>query len=63
MTRVLLLEKHLRDHGCALVREGGSHTVWHNPGTGARSTVPRHREIPRSTARAICKQLGVPVLE
>ncbi|HEV3495643.1 MAG TPA: hypothetical protein VHA34_04755 [Actinomycetes bacterium] len=25
--------------------------------------MPRHRELPRTTARAICKQLGVPHLE
>ena len=45
--------------GRALVREGGRHTVWENPATERRSTVPRHRELPRGTARAICDQLGV----
>lgn len=63
MTRLQLLEKHLLQHECAVVREGGSHTVWLNRETGARSTVPRHREIPRTTARAIGKQLGVPAVE
>jgi len=63
MTRLQALERHLREHGCEVVREGGSHTVWRSLVTGGRSTVPRHREIPRSTARAICKQLGVPVVE
>jgi mRNA interferase HicA len=53
------LERHLRAHGCAVIREGGRHTVWENPATERRSTVPRHRELPRGTARAICDQLGV----
>lgn len=63
MTRLQTLEKHLVDHDCAVVREGSRHTVWHNEKSGARSTVPRHREMPRTTARAICKQLGVPPVE
>lgn len=63
MTKVQELERHLRRCGCVLVREGGSHSVWHNPVSGARSTVPRHREIPRTTARAVCKQLDVPAVE
>jgi predicted RNA binding protein YcfA (HicA-like mRNA interferase family) len=38
------LERHLREHGAQLLREGGSHSFW---GFDAeRSTaVPRHREI------------------
>lgn len=63
MTKLVELERHLVDHGCVLVREGGRHTVWRNPESGARSTVPRHREVPRTTARLICRQLGVPPLE
>lgn len=54
------LVRHLTEHGCLLLREGGKHSVWVNPDTESRSTVPRHREIPRSTARKICDQLGVP---
>jgi mRNA interferase HicA len=54
------LERHLRAHGCRLLREGAKHAVWCS-GDGVRvSTVPRHSEIPRGTARAICRQLGVP---
>jgi len=53
------LVRHLRRHGCALLRQGGRHEVWIGP-VGARSTVPRHREIPLGTARAICRQLGIP---
>jgi HicA toxin of bacterial toxin-antitoxin, len=52
------LRRHLRTHGCEQLREGAKHSVWQGP--GGRSTVPRHREIPRTTARAICDQLGVP---
>jgi predicted RNA binding protein YcfA (HicA-like mRNA interferase family) len=63
VTRLLDLEKHLAQYGCAAVREGGRHSVWQHLGSGARSTVPRHREIPRQTARAICRQLGVPPLD
>jgi mRNA interferase HicA len=58
--RRLDLERHLRAHGCAPVREGGRHTVWENVRTERRSTIPRHRDLPRGTARAICDQLGVP---
>ncbi|HEU0132493.1 MAG TPA: type II toxin-antitoxin system HicA family toxin [Mycobacteriales bacterium] len=63
MTKLRDLEVHLRDQGCALVREGGRHSIWLNPVTKARTSVPRHREIPRTTARAICRQLGVPDVE
>lgn len=63
MTRLQALTKHLVEHGCNVVREGGSHTIWQHRESGRRSTVPRHRDIPRTTARAICRQLGVPPLE
>lgn len=54
------LEKHLRNHGCHLVRHGGKHDFWRNPANGAIDTVPRHDTINRFTAEGICKQLGVP---
>lgn len=38
------LERHLTNHGCRQVDEGGNHTRWLGP-EGARSVVPRHREI------------------
>jgi len=56
------LERHLREHGCRMVRQGGRHEVWVGASDDKRSIVPRHRELPRGTARAICAQLGVPVL-
>jgi len=53
------LERHLRAHGCGLDREGSRHSIWRNPQNGRRSSMPRHRQLPLSTARAICDQLGV----
>ncbi len=53
------LERHLRAHGSRVLREGGSHTIWISP-AGARVAIPRHREIPRATARRICEAAGVP---
>jgi FHA domain-containing protein len=41
------LDRHLRTNGCMLVRDRGKHSVWRSS-TGALSTVPRHREIPRA---------------
>ena len=38
------LERHLREQGCVLFREGGSHSVWLNPSARKISSVPRHRE-------------------
>lgn len=57
MTKMRVLKSHLRKEGCALVRQGAKHEVWQGP--SGRATVPRHREIPTSTARAICAQLGI----
>jgi len=54
------LLRHLREHGCALVREGGNHSWWHNPAQNRRSAVPRHNEINDYLARKICKDLGIP---
>jgi len=53
------LERHLREHGAELLREGGNHSFW---GIDAeRSTaVPRHSEIAFGLARKICKDLGIP---
>jgi mRNA interferase HicA len=57
MIKVRDLKSHLRKQGCELVRQGGKHEVWQGP--SGRATVARHREIPISTARAICSELGV----
>jgi len=55
------LLRQLRQHGWRLVREGGEHSIWENPATNRRASVPRHSEIPEFTTSRICKQLGVPV--
>ena len=48
------------DHGCELFREGGNHSWWGNPQLNQRSAVPRHREIPDTLAKKICRDLGIP---
>jgi mRNA interferase HicA len=53
------LLRHLRRHGCQLLREGGRHSWWHNPTQNKRSAVPRHNEINDDLARKICRDLGV----
>jgi mRNA interferase HicA len=57
--RVDLL-RYLDRHGCALLREGGRHTVYVNRISGKVTTVPRHREINEMLARKICRDLDVP---
>jgi mRNA interferase HicA len=59
MKRSQLL-RHLRSHGCELLREGANHSWWHNPTQNRRSAVPRHTEIRNVLAAKICKDLGVP---
>jgi predicted RNA binding protein YcfA (HicA-like mRNA interferase family) len=54
------LLRHLSAHGCRLLREGGRHSYWCNADNTRRSAVPRHGEISDFTARAICRDLGVP---
>jgi hypothetical protein len=52
------LQRWLRGHGAALLRHGASHDVWMRD--GLQASLPRHGEIRRETANAICKQLDVP---
>lgn len=56
------LERWLRKHGAEPVpgRGGGGHDAWRQPETGAKSFIPRHREIGVGVAQAICRQLDVP---
>jgi predicted RNA binding protein YcfA (HicA-like mRNA interferase family) len=54
------LVRHLEAHGCRLLREGGSHSVYVQSETRKVSTVPRHREIKELLARKICKDLKIP---
>ena len=52
------LEKKLRQAGCYLKREGGSHSLWINPQTGIIEAVPRHSEIKEFLAKKILKNLN-----
>jgi len=54
------LIRHLEAHGCELLREGGSHTIYINRKARASSSVPRHREVNDFLARKICRDLQVP---
>jgi len=54
------LIRHLEAHGCELLREGGSHTLYINRATRASSSIPRHREVNDFLARKICRDLQVP---
>ena len=55
------LIKHLKEHDCEFDRHGGNHDLYVNRSTGKVTAIPRHKEVKRFTARAICKQLGIPV--
>ncbi len=59
MKRTSLL-RHLRKYGCYLKREGGSHSLWCNPVTGATEAIPRHAEVPNLLAKKICRNLSIP---
>ncbi len=54
------LLRHLEQHGCEFLREGGSHTVYVNRTVKKASTIPRYNEINQDLARKICKDLDVP---
>lgn len=54
------LVRHLRRHGCRLLREGKAHSIWENPAQNLRTPVPRHTEIHEYLAHKICDQLNVP---
>jgi len=59
MKRRALL-KHLKRHGCELLREGSKHSVYWNPANRKTSTVPRHTEVMDQLVRKICKDLDIP---
>ncbi len=39
--------------GCALLRHGAKHDIYHNPQSGRSEPVPRHREINELLAKKI----------
>ncbi len=59
MKRRALL-KHLKQHGCELLREGSRHSIYWNPANRRTTSVPRHREIVDKLAIKICKDLDIP---
>ena len=59
MKRTALL-RHLRRHGCVLLREGRAHSLWTNPRTGQVEAVPRHVEVSNQLAHKICRGLSIP---
>jgi len=52
--------RHLHEHGCVLLREGGKYSIWQNPSNQKETPVTRHLEIADFTAKKICKTLGIP---
>jgi predicted RNA binding protein YcfA (HicA-like mRNA interferase family) len=54
------LVRHIEQHRCEILREGGSHSVFVNRAARKTSTVPRHREINDFLARKICRDLEIP---
>ncbi len=54
------LIRHLEAHGCAFKREGGEHTLYHNPTTRQMQAIPRHSEVPDILAKKICRKLSAP---
>jgi len=57
------LFQYLMENGCEIEGEGRKHTLFYNSATNKSVTVPRHREINTFTARAICKDLGIPIIK
>lgn len=57
------LIKYLIIYGCVLEREGKRHTIYYNPVSNKSTTIPRHNEINTFTARGICKDLEIPVID
>lgn len=49
------LIRHLAEHDCQLLREGGNHSIYANRATKKTSTVPRHNEINNDLARKIAR--------
>jgi predicted RNA binding protein YcfA (HicA-like mRNA interferase family) len=54
------LIRHLKSHGCYLLRQGKKHSVYVNPAPNATSAVPRHTEINDFLAEKICRDLQIP---
>lgn len=53
----------LEKAGFHIMRQAGSHITLHHDGTGARVTVPNHRELKKGMLRAIIRQAEMTVEE
>jgi mRNA interferase HicA len=51
------LIKQIEMMGCILIRHGGKHDWYQNPGTKTSQPVPRHNEIKEFLAKHIIKML------
>ena len=58
--RRLDVVRHLGQHGCQLLHEGGKHSIFVNRSEGRTTAVPRHREINEFLVRKICRDLEIP---
>lgn len=54
------LIKHLKNHNCVLIREGGNHSIYQNLINQKKSAVGRHQELSNLLCKKICKQLEIP---
>jgi hypothetical protein len=52
--------KHLEKNNCQLHGHGSKHDIFLNTITKKKTTVPRHTQIDKLLAKAICKQLEIP---
>jgi predicted RNA binding protein YcfA (HicA-like mRNA interferase family) len=55
-----LLIKHIKQHGCQMLREGANHTIYWNPANRKTTSIPRHTETVDKLAAKICKDLNIP---
>lgn len=51
------LIRQIESIGCSLIRHGGKHDWYQNPGTKISQPIPRHREIKETLAKHILKIL------
>jgi predicted RNA binding protein YcfA (HicA-like mRNA interferase family) len=55
----LKLINHLQKNNCALLREGGNHSIYMNKTTNKKTAVPRHADLDEVTVMKICNQLEI----
>jgi hypothetical protein len=48
-------------NNCTLYREGARHSLYVSS-NGNIAAVPRHPDISDYTAKTVCKQLGIPII-